>query len=162
MPIEYVTGDATEPIGDGTKLIVHVNNDIGGWGSGFVLALSAKWSRPEEYYRMWAKDRIDFEAGMISPVKVEEDIWVINMIAQNGTISRDNPKPINYEALTQCLTKVSWWAARFENPSVHMPRIGCGLAGGDWNTVEAIIRGTLVWDHVPVTVYDLPGQPWKD
>jgi len=37
-----------------------------------------------------------------------------------------------------------------------MPRIGCGLAGGDWHTVEAIIGRTLCAGGVPVHVYDLP------
>ena len=34
MSIIYTQGDATQPIGEGTKIIVHVCNDIGGWGRG--------------------------------------------------------------------------------------------------------------------------------
>ncbi len=49
--INYVKGDATSPIGDGVKLIVHVCNDIGAWGAGFVLALSKKWITPEKQYK---------------------------------------------------------------------------------------------------------------
>lgn len=30
--ITYVRGDATSPHGKGVKLIVHVCNDLGGWG----------------------------------------------------------------------------------------------------------------------------------
>jgi hypothetical protein len=33
-----------------------------------------------------------------------------------------------------------------------MPRIGCGLAGGKWETVVKMIRQAV---HVDVTVYDL-------
>ncbi len=40
--IRYVTGDATRPVGDGDKIIVHVCNDIGGLGRGFVAALSKR------------------------------------------------------------------------------------------------------------------------
>ena len=43
ISINYLKGDATEP----TKkpaIICHVCNDIGGWGRGFVLALSKKCS----------------------------------------------------------------------------------------------------------------------
>jgi hypothetical protein len=36
MSINFIVGDATTPIGDGLKIIVHVCNDIGGWGRGFV------------------------------------------------------------------------------------------------------------------------------
>jgi hypothetical protein len=42
-------------------------------------------------------------------------------------------------------------------PSIHMPRIGCGLGGGDWSVVEEAILATLVDIYgLSVTVYDLP------
>jgi hypothetical protein len=40
--------------------------------------------------------------------------------------------------------------------SVHTPRIDGGQSGGAWDTVEEIIRDTLVAKGVRVTVYDLP------
>jgi len=51
MKIEYVKGDATAPTGDGQKIIVHVCNDLGKWGKGFVLAISRRWKTPEKAYR---------------------------------------------------------------------------------------------------------------
>ncbi len=33
-----------------------------------------------------------------------------------------------------------------------MPRIGCGLAGGQWSVVSAIIADELA--GIPITVYD--------
>ncbi|MEX3101111.1 MULTISPECIES: Appr-1-p processing protein [unclassified Streptomyces] len=38
--------------------------------------------------------------------------------------------------------------------SVHMPRIGCGLAGGAWPRVEPLIAERLVREGIAVTVYD--------
>ena len=40
--------------------------------------------------------------------------------------------------------------------SVHMPRIGCGLAGGTWERIEPLIVKVLCERGIPVTVYDLP------
>ena len=51
--IRYLKGDATCPQAKGVKLICHVCNDLGGWGKGFVLALSRRWDRPEAEYRAW-------------------------------------------------------------------------------------------------------------
>ena len=48
MEILYIKGDATAPIGSGVKVITHICNDIGGWGKGFVLALSKKWKMPKK------------------------------------------------------------------------------------------------------------------
>jgi hypothetical protein len=46
--------------------------------------------------------------------------------------------------------------ARRLQASVHMPRIGCGLAGGDWEVVGKIVEEELANTGVPVTVYDFP------
>jgi len=51
--IAYVVGDATRPEGQGPRVIVHVCNDIGGWGRGFVLALSRAYPEAERRYRAW-------------------------------------------------------------------------------------------------------------
>ena len=37
----------------------------------------------------------------------------------------------------------------------HMPRIGCGLAGGKWEQVGPIVEETLAAAGVNVVVYDL-------
>ena len=38
--------------------------------------------------------------------------------------------------------------------SVHMPRIGCGLAGGKWEAIEPIITDELTSQGIEVSVYD--------
>jgi hypothetical protein len=40
--------------------------------------------------------------------------------------------------------------------TVHMPRIGAGLAGGKWDTISSIIESELTTNSIPVMVYDLP------
>jgi O-acetyl-ADP-ribose deacetylase (regulator of RNase III) len=152
--INYVIGDATNPLGDGNKFIVHICNNIGAWGAGFVMALSAKWSAPEDYFKWWANwgDGANYKLGEVQLVRVEDDIWVANMVAQNGVRSQDNSVPLDYQALEKCLKTVTDQAV-VEDASIHMPRIGCGLAGGSWDEVEALINKTM--DSLSVTVYDL-------
>jgi hypothetical protein len=41
--IRYLVGDATAPFIKGPKIIAHVCNDVGKWGLGFVMSVSAKW-----------------------------------------------------------------------------------------------------------------------
>lgn len=53
MNLTYQIGDATQPNGDGPRIIVHVCNDVGGWGKGFVVAVSKRWREPERRYRSW-------------------------------------------------------------------------------------------------------------
>ena len=42
--------------------------------------------------------------------------------------------------------------AKSSNASVHMPKIGTGLAGGDWAVIEPIIQEQL--QGIPVFVYE--------
>jgi len=160
MSIKYVTGDATAPQGDGPKFIVHICNDIGAWGSGFVLAVSKRWPAPEQHYRALAERLKGDETlvlGMAQAVQVEDSIYVVNLIGQRSVASKENPHPIRYWAVREGLLNITH-AALGLGASVHMPRIGCGLAGGLWEEIEPIIEDTLVFEGVPVTVYDLPRQ----
>ncbi len=75
------------------------------------------------------------------------------MVGQHGMGGRGSTPPIRYEAVEQCLAKLAD-KARELNASVHMPRIGCGLAGGKWDLIEPLIVKTLSEKDVPVTVYD--------
>lgn len=159
--INYVTGDATAPPGDGVRFIVHVCNDVGGWGSGFVVALSRRSTIPEACYRSWYRGEEGngnpFELGQVQGVAFDRPgVVVINMIAQRGIRhDRKAPPAVDYEALGKCLEQVCTLASVMD-ASVHMPRIGCGLGGGDWNVVEDLIKQNLLIHDVPVTVYDLP------
>jgi O-acetyl-ADP-ribose deacetylase (regulator of RNase III) len=155
-PIQYVKGDATAPSAAGPKLIAHVCNDRGGWGKGFVIALSRRWPEPEAAYRKWHRARgdNDFDLGAVQFVQVEPELWVANMVAQRGMAAQAGIPPIHYEAVEECLGRVAE-KARELGASVHMPRIGCGLAGGKWEKIEPLLVKTLCEQGIPVTVYDL-------
>ncbi|MFA5207456.1 MAG: Appr-1-p processing protein [Candidatus Paceibacterota bacterium] len=146
--IKYVIGDATNPIGEGEKYILHCCNDKNKWGAGFVLALSKRWKKPEKMYRAETK----YILGTVHIVRVEKDICVINMIAQHDIKPDANGvSPIRYDALRECLIFINEIAVG-TGATIHAPRFGAGLAGGDWNRIEQIIKETITVD---VTIYDL-------
>ncbi|MBZ6080344.1 macro domain-containing protein [Streptomyces olivaceus] len=153
--IRYVRGDATVPSVKGVKVIAHVCNDLGGWGKGFVLAVSRRWPEPEAAYRAWHRNRAanDFGLGAIQLVRVETYVWVANMIGQRGMRTGSKGVPVRYEAIDTALGRLADRAIEL-GASVHMPRIGCGLAGGKWSRVEPLIGERLAGRGVPVTVYD--------
>jgi O-acetyl-ADP-ribose deacetylase (regulator of RNase III) len=157
MPIEYVIGDATNPRGIGPRIIVHVCNDVGGWGRGFVVALSRKWPEPERRYRVWHRgnEPIPFALGQVQFVQVDQQLWVANLIGQHDIRSHGGVPPVRYEAIREGLQRVATFAQAV-GATVHMPRIGAGLAGGTWDAINAIIEAELTTNGVPVVVYDLP------
>jgi hypothetical protein len=179
--INYIVGDATDPVfvpgKIGPRVITHVCNDIGVWGAGFVMALSARNELPEVLYRRWWSDGQKgltyppFQLGWVrlAPYCTENDasgaargggpLLVANMIAQHGVGRQNGNVPLRIEALSACLEAVGEFVSASEG-TVHMPRIGCGLAGGRWEEIEGIIQTSLCERGIPVFVYDLPGtQP---
>jgi O-acetyl-ADP-ribose deacetylase (regulator of RNase III) len=148
--MKIIKGDATCPQGSGIKCIPHICNDLGKWGKGFVLAVSNRWPETREKYLAWHKSKDKFGLGSVQLIQVEPYIYVANMIAQRGIKTGSKGPPIRYDALEKCLEQL----AKKAQPdwSWHLPRIGCGLAGGSWDKVEPILLRTLgKWE---ITVYD--------
>lgn len=158
--ITYVKGDATrpEPL-TAITVILNVVNDQGGWGKGFVLALSRASRLPEYAYRHWHEDGHDargnpFALGQVQVVKVpSRDYYVANLLAQHGYKSAGNPRPLDYLALDQAVTRLANRLKGLEGVSIHGPRIGAGLAGGHWPTIAETIERHL--GRYPITIYDL-------
>jgi len=155
VAIASLVGDATSPKTPGLKVIVHVCNDTGAWSKGFVIALSKRWSGPESQYQAWYRERKtnDFGLGGVQFAQVEEDVWVANMIGQHGIRRTKVGPPIRYDAVEKCLGRVAKKTVELE-ASIHMPRIGCGLAGGKWEEIEPIITRQLIEKDIAVCVYD--------
>jgi O-acetyl-ADP-ribose deacetylase (regulator of RNase III) len=154
--IQYIKGDATAPLARGAKIVAHVCNDAGKWGKGFVLAVTARWPEAERAYRQRYRKRAenDYGLGAVQFVPVGRWLWVANMVGQHGVGRGTRTKPIRYEAVARCLETVAGKAAELR-ASVHMPRIGCGLAGGKWERIEPLIVRALSEHKIPVTVCDL-------
>lgn len=169
--INYVTGDASLPKGDGPRIITHIVNDQGAWGAGFTRSLSRNWPEAEHDYRLWHRNRfpaslnpyMGFKLGNVRYTLVqgkwtndgtvpEPPVWVVHMLAQQGLIGVDNPRPIRYDALGACLRDVGAHA-ELSKASVHMPRIGSGLAGGDWGIIKELIHDALSRNGIPTYVY---------
>lgn len=153
--VNYIIGDATYPKIEGNKIIVHICNDIGGWGKGFVMAISKRWSQPEQQYRQWFKSNENFKLGRVQFIQVEEDIWVANLIGQHGIYKDEKGNvPIRYDAILLGLENITQFAID-KKATIHMPRIGCGLAGGTWDKIEPLINKSLLRNEIETYVYDL-------
>ena len=144
--ITYIHGDATYPIGEGNKVIIHCNNDIKRWGKGFVCAISKRWKKPETQYKFHQEMKL----GTVDFVQVEDDIWIGNMIGQHTIWNQNGIPPIRYGAIRKCLKHVHEWCVK-NNATVHCPKFGAGLAGGKWEEIEKIINEEL--SDISVTVY---------
>jgi len=160
--LQYLTGDATQPVGGGHKLIIHVCNDVGAWGRGFTTSLNYRWPVVEMAFRAWHLGSTDlerlkafmtgsFKLGAVQFVDVNDAITIANMVAQHG-LGRAN-EPIRYDALRECLGHVEeyCWDGK---QTIHAPKFGAGLAGGDWDRIRKITEVALCERGIPVAIYE--------
>jgi O-acetyl-ADP-ribose deacetylase (regulator of RNase III) len=83
----------------------------------------------------------------------EPELTVVNSYTQYryGKNHTDGvSKPLDYEALTLCMRKINH---TFNGKHIGLPKIGAGLAGGDWNRIKKIIQTELKDMQVSVVIY---------
>jgi O-acetyl-ADP-ribose deacetylase (regulator of RNase III) len=155
---QYLRGDATQPRGSGLKILAQIVNDKAlTWGGGLSLAVRRKWPNVQKEFTDWFEN----VAGSPSLGKVHfsqpvGDIVVASIVAQSGYGVSPRPR-IRYGALERGLSELGRKAQAI-SASVHMPRIGCGEAGGSWNIVGELVEANLAARGISVTVYDHPGK----
>jgi hypothetical protein len=158
MLIKYHIGDATRPISR-PAVIAHVCNNLGAWGSGFVMAVSRRWKGPERAYN----EMPEYPLGFTQIIPVESDIWVANIVGQvDLRVRPDGTPPVDYVAITNGLRVVSDFC-RAKKAELHIPRIGCARAGGTWDKIVPCLRNGC--GELTINVYDLASEaqhyaPW--
>lgn len=159
--IKYVKGDVTTPEETGgVRVIVHVCNDVGGWGpKGFSVAdaIGKRWPEARNEYKAQFNGEVSatLRLGDVQLVDVGDKLWVANCIAQHRYRRPGNLQPFKYDAFEKCcLTLSRTFTGR--DATYHMPKVGTGLGGADWHTVERIIERALLSPGPDnVTVYEL-------
>lgn len=162
LRIKYLRGDALEPRGKGSKIIAHIVNDkTPNWGAGFPLSVGKKWPFVQKDFRESVlSDRTKLSIGNIHICHVNDQVTLVHMIAQHGYGPSRKPR-VRYAALRLCLDQLASIALK-QSATVHMPLIGTGQAGGEWEIIADLIDDSLVRQAIGVTVYILPGAAIKD
>lgn len=143
--LRYETGDLV--LDKKYDYICHQVNCQGAMGAGIAGQIAKIY--PEVKYeeqKFWSLNYIrthDTKSilGEILIVKTEDGRTCINMHAQDQ-YGRDNACYTDYEAFDRCLIKLK--SILFKEPEtlkIGFPyKIGCGLAGGDWEKVKAMLE----------------------
>ena len=158
LQIAYLFGDARKPRGTGKRIIAHVVNDgTPNWGGGFALEVAKEWGFIQKEFSDWVEqDRSNLSLGKIHRAQIEENLSIVHMVAQRGYGPSTRPR-IRYTALKNVLDQLQEVASE-QGASVHMPRIGTGQAGGNWELIRELIDERLVRRGTPVFVYALPDR----
>ncbi len=155
--IAEVIGDVLKPQGKGQRIIAHVIPDqVVAWG-GAGVASSIRRAYPDvwrQFQTETAGQRRALQLGRIFSAHIDNQTAVVHMVAQHG-IGNTPMQRLRYAALADCLLKVRD-LAKNSGASVHMPRVGTGHGGANWDIVKELIQEVLVDQGVATTVYTLP------
>lgn len=139
-------------------IIPHVCNNINGFGAGFAGAVAKNYPIVKENFHLLGSKAVLGHSQFVVAKKdnsYKHQIIFANMIAQNGTISPINPRPLNYYALARCMANVAIFINQnFDKDNrvqIHAPKFGSGLAGGDWRFISELI--TDIWNNSSVFIY---------
>ena len=157
MDIIYKVGDITraeEPF------IVHGANAQGAMGSGVAKALMDRYPTVREHYLVQHKASKKEGKPFLGTIHIghsDTDRVIYNLITQEF-YGYDGKLYASYEAIEQCMKALDEsmrciWDATGQKPHVAMPKIGAGLAGGDWDVISAIIKRAS--KHFQPVVYTL-------
>jgi hypothetical protein len=154
--LDIVHGNVLAPVGSGPKVICQLVNDLAKvWGGGVARASAQKYPAAQEQFSRWIMQSPRRERlGHVHFAAVDSELTIASLIAQEGYGAASSPR-IRYAPLQHAFSCVAQYFLDHK-ATVHMPRIGAGQSGGTWDTVEEIIRDTLIAKGVRVTVYDLP------
>jgi O-acetyl-ADP-ribose deacetylase (regulator of RNase III) len=144
--VKVVKGDLFQADID---IIAHGCNCKNGFGSGVAGIVAKEHPRAKEEYHAkffnegWHLGDVQFVFSGYQTIA--------NCATQNEYYPR-NKRNADYDAIKVCMERVKLYAQTGDF-SIGIPKIGCGLAGGDWNVVLKILEE--VFTDYDVTVYTL-------
>jgi O-acetyl-ADP-ribose deacetylase (regulator of RNase III) len=142
--LEYRQGDV---LNSGEKIVVHGCNCFNTMGSG--IALQIKTQYPEAYEADCTTQKGDKNKLGTFTYAISNGVLIINAYTQYK-YGRDK-RYADYDAIETVIRKI---CQALPGQTIAMPRIGCGLAGGDWKIVSEIIERISEENNNTIHVYD--------
>lgn len=158
--MKVVQGDLLALAHDGEfDIIAHGCNCFCNMGKGIALEIRKR------YPAAFAADK-DTEKGsreklgtcsFASVVGSRQPFTIVNAYTQ---FHWSGPKPLaDYDAIRRCLR---WIRTTYPGRRIGLPRIGAGLAGGDWAIISALIEDELGSEDVTVVEFSGTNAPQKE
>jgi O-acetyl-ADP-ribose deacetylase (regulator of RNase III) len=151
MPLTHETGNLIALATAGRfDVIGHGCNCMCTMGAGIAKSIRRQFPAAYEVdVKTRRGDRAKLGTCTHVTVQVEQrTLVIVNAYTQfdwRGTGDR-----LDYDALRQAMT---WMAATFTGKRFGLPRIGAGLAGGDWPRIETILAEVFAKEDLTVVEY---------
>lgn len=151
MITKYIKGDVTKTE---LKYIAHGVNASNAMGSGVAKSIYEAFPEVKEKYHAYASQYAYSNyakrqlLGEIQSVKSRDKI-IYNLFTQLN-YGYDGKRYVNYKAIVDCFKSLT---EALEGEIIAIPKLGSGLAGGDWELIKELIDDT-VEDKLEIWVYE--------
>ena len=155
--VVYKHGDILTPNTTDTNVIVcHQVNCMGVMGAGLAKQVRQQLPNAYEQYKLRCSSfKPEDNLGTVLYLDYREYTGYILANCFGQLNYGRNGVYTNYKAIRSCLENVSYLAQQ-DNSTVRIPYLmGCGLAGGNWDTLESIIRVALINRKVNVEIWSI-------
>lgn len=143
--IKYIDGDLVKDAHN-YDVIAHGANCFCTMGSGIAPQIKHKF--PEAYAVDCATTKGDeSKLGTITHTVTQNTPIVVNIYSQFGYSRQHGKMDLDYDALRLGLRAMR---NKFSGKTFGMPKIGAGLAGGDWDVIEKIIEEEMRGEYVTI------------
>lgn len=159
--LHYVIGNLLDSDCD---YICHQVNCQGVMGSGIAKQIRERWPGVYEGYKAWydscSADSPDGQAyrwmmGTNLTVPVSATKFIVNMAAQ-ARCGYDGARYTSYDAFDRCLHDIKDSVPK--RRTIGFPKnIGCGLGGGNWKVISALIE-EILGEEYEVYIYEYFGE----
>jgi O-acetyl-ADP-ribose deacetylase (regulator of RNase III) len=167
MQMNRIDGDLITLAKEGKfDVIVHGCNCMSTMGAGIAPQMAKAFGCDRFDMELYGRDinklgNIDYQHFVLSKWSLEDfkndlikpELTVVNAYTQYnyGRNHKDGATaPFDYEAFTLCMRKIN---NLFGGKHIGLPKIGAGLAGGDWDRIEKIIETELRFCEVTIVNY---------
>jgi len=145
--IKYIKGDLIRDAERDFDVIGHGCNCYCTFGAG--IALGVKKSYPDAY-------AVDKASAFADKGKLgtytewsNDNITIINMYTQWDY--KNSGRSADYDAIRSCMKAMK---SEFSGKKIGLPLVGAGLAGGDFDIIEKIIKEELINEDVTIVVWE--------
>lgn len=141
-----------------TGIICHQTNYHGTMGGGVAAGIAENLLTPEQYkeYADYCEQAGRTALGTVQFIGCGGGLIVANMFCQDEALARGGSPDMSitdYDAMRRCISRVRSMAI-IQGKRLYFPhKLGCGIAGGNWETVKFILQDLLA--AYPVEAYIL-------
>lgn len=154
--LKYKVGDLIQAAVDGeVNVIAHCANCFNTMKSGIAPQIVNMFPEAGEVDQETVKGDINKLGSATAAYDEFHKVLVVNLYGQYNYGRGKGRVYVEYDMLRKSFGVMRDYMYKVDNRKIGLPKLGSKLSGGDWDTIEQIIKDELTVYNYDVTIYVL-------